>query len=54
MNKELIADIGNKLQRPHTALEGLCKGEDMPQEFKEKALKDLDELVILLTNKEKP
>lgn len=43
MNHELIAEIRNKLQRPHTALQRLCEGKDMPQEFKEKALKDLDE-----------
>jgi len=49
MNPELIAEIRNKLQKPHTALERLYKGQDMPQEFKEKALKDLDEIGELLS-----
>ncbi len=45
---EKIAEIRNKLQRPYTALQRLCKGQDMPQEFKERALKDLNEIDTLL------
>ena len=44
---ELIAEICNKLQRPKTALERLSKGEYVPQEFVERANKDLDEIVKL-------
>ncbi len=48
MNPELIADIRNKLQAPKTALELLSQGKDVPKEFIERALKDLDEAVGLL------
>ena len=48
MNKELIAEIRNRLQRPYTALERLSKDEDVSQELKEGALKDLDMLKELM------
>jgi len=46
---ELIADIRNKLTPAKTALELLSQGKDVPKEFIEMALKDLDEAVELLS-----
>ena len=48
MNPEFIADIRNKLTPAKTALDLLSKGKDVPKEFIEMALKDLDEAVEML------
>ena len=53
MNKEQIADIRNKLQAPKTALELLSQGKDVPEEFIEMALKDLDKMVEILDASQK-
>ncbi len=50
MNEEILADIRNKLTFPKTALEKLDKGEQVPKEFLELALKELDNLSGLLKN----
>ena len=50
MNVELIAQIRNKLQAPKTALEMFLKGKDVPKNFTEKALEDLDEGLRLLND----
>ena len=48
VDKNIKADIRNKLQAPKTALELLSEGKDIPKEFIEMAKKDLDETVKLL------
>ena len=48
MNKELNAGIRNKLQSIKTALDLFSQAKNMPKEFIEKALSDLDEVEGLL------
>lgn len=48
MNEEILSDIRNKLTAPKTALEKLAKGERVPKEFLELALKELDSMADLL------
>lgn len=48
MNEQILADIRNKLTLPHTALEKLAKGEKVPQEFIESAVKELNAAIDLL------
>jgi hypothetical protein len=48
MDKELIADIRNKLQATLTVLELLSEGKEASKEFLEIAKKDLDGAVELL------
>lgn len=48
MNQENFADIRNKLTAPKTALEKLAKGEQVPREFLELAVKELTALDGLL------
>ena len=48
MDKELIADIRNKLQAPLTALELISAGKEVSKEFIEQAIKDLDEAANIL------
>ena len=50
-NKELVADIRNKLQASMTALELLSQGKEVPKEFIEMANEELDKAVKLLENK---
>ncbi len=50
-DKEMKADILNKLQAPLTALELMSHGKEMPKEFIEAAKKDLDEAVNMLKDK---
>ena len=51
MNTELAAEIRNKLTPAKTALELLLKAEKVPEEFLEKAIINLDEVVRLVENK---
>ena len=48
MNKEILADIRNKVTVPKTALEKQAKGEKVPQKFLELALKELNAVTNLL------
>ena len=48
MDEEISADIRNKLTAPRIALEKLAKGEDVPKEFLELALRELSGLFELL------
>jgi hypothetical protein len=48
MNEEILSDIRNKLTVPMTALERMAKGEKMPKEFLELALRELNAAVDLL------
>jgi len=48
MNKELIADIRNKLQTTSTLLERVSQGVSVPDNFVEMALKDMDKVKELL------
>jgi len=48
MDKELIADMRNKLTLPKTVLECLKDGKEVPKETIKLALKELDEAVELL------
>jgi len=48
VNKELNAGIRNKLQSIKTALDLFSQAKNMPKEFIEKALRDLDEVEGLL------
>lgn len=48
MNEELLSDIRNKLTAPKIALEKLVNGENLPKEFLELALKELQAAIILL------
>lgn len=48
MNQELLSDIRNKLTAPKVALEKLAKGEKLPKEFLELALKELNAALVLL------
>lgn len=45
INKELSAEIRNKLQASKTALEMIQAGKELPKGFIDKALKDLEELI---------
>ena len=49
MNKELMAEIRNKLTPAKTALDLLAQGKEVPKEFIEMAKKELDKAVELLT-----
>jgi hypothetical protein len=49
MDKELIADICNKLQSPKTALELISEGKNVSKEFIRAAKRDLDEAEDLCT-----
>ena len=51
MDKELKADINNKLQAPLTALDLLLEGKDVPKEFIAMAKKSLDKVVSMLNKK---
>ena len=48
MNEELSSDIRNKLTASKIALEKLAKGEKLPMEFLELALKELNAAIALL------
>ena len=48
MDKELIADIRNKLTPAKTALDLLAQGKEVSKEFIEMAKKSMDEKVGLL------
>ena len=48
MNDEILSNIRNKLTAPKIALEKLAKGEKMPKEFLELALKELKSIIGLL------
>lgn len=48
MSEEFLSDIRNKLTAPKIALEKLAKGETLPKEFLELALKELNEALVLL------
>lgn len=48
MNKELTADIRNKLQVSLTALETLKDGKAVPEKIIETALKDLNKILVIL------
>lgn len=48
IDKELAADIRNKLQAPQTALEKLVSGGKISQQFLELALRELKEVPNLL------
>jgi DNA-binding ferritin-like protein len=48
MNKELIADIRNKIQAAVTALELMSEGKEVTKEFIEMAKRELDEAMWLL------
>lgn len=49
MNEEILSGIRNKLTAPKIALEKLAKGEKMPKEFLELALKELKAAIVLLS-----
>ncbi len=49
MNEEITSEIRNKLTAPKIALERLAKGEAVPKEFLELALKELNVITELLT-----
>ena len=49
MNEEITSEIRNKLTAPKIALERLAKGENVPKEFLELALKELNVITELLT-----
>jgi hypothetical protein len=48
MEKEILSDIRNKLTAPKIAMEKLAKGERLPKEFLELALKELNATLVLL------
>jgi hypothetical protein len=48
MDKELTADIRNKLQASLAVLELLSKGREVPKDFIDAVKRDLDEAVELL------
>jgi hypothetical protein len=48
MNEEILSDIRNRLTAPKISLEKLAKGEKMPKEFLELALKELNAALFLL------
>ena len=48
MNDELLSDILNKLTAPKIALEKLAQGENLPSEFIELALKELELSLVLI------
>lgn len=48
MNEELLSDIRNKMTAPKIALEKIVKGESMPKEFLELALRELNAAMVLL------
>lgn len=48
MNSETLAEIRNKLTVPRTALEKIHYGEEVPQEFIELAIMELNALEVLL------
>ena len=54
MDKELIADIRNKLTPAMTALDLLSKGKEVSNEFIEMAKKELDEAVKIMSCKQDP
>ena len=55
MENEILPEIRNKLTAPKIALEKLSKGERVPGEFLELALKELNTAVnLLLELKETP
>lgn len=45
MNPEISADIRNKLQTAKTALELLKSNKEVPKEYVEKAIEDLEKIV---------
>ena len=48
MNEQILAEIRNKLTAPNIASEKLAKGEKVPKEFLELALKELNAAAVLL------
>ena len=48
MNEEQKAEIRNKLTPAKTALDLLSKGKDVPKEFIEMAIRDLDQIANML------
>ena len=48
MNNEVLSEVRNKLTAPKIALEKLAKGERLPKEFLELALKELNVTLVLL------
>ncbi|MDP2930672.1 MAG: hypothetical protein Q8N56_03655 [bacterium] len=51
MDKEFLFDIRNKLTAPKIALEKLTKGEKLPREYLELALRELNAAVIELNER---
>ena len=51
MDKEILAEIRNKLTVPRTALDKIAKGEDVPKEFLKLALKEFKSIIGLLNGK---
>lgn len=49
MDQELASEIRNKLTAPKTALEKLAKGDKVPKEFLELALREMDAAIALLS-----